>query len=288
MKKTEQQQQAKHLYLQTNLSKTEIANLLNVSRVSLNFWIREGNWDRLKKSAIHLPSLLAENCYHIVARLTEHLLSERRILTPVNSKEADTLHKLTMTISKLKNRSTLNESMEMFAFFLEGLRKKAPDLANQVMPFVDDYLSSRADIYATSLQPASFNEQGLIPTQTPDLKEIQLDMKDIFDWETENLKSIDVEELQQLAHHDNTTYRINGNEGTPDYLKDSPVLTPDEKGSKTASKTENNEGGAPHSQPRVQFGSDHSTLKEAIRRMYVQDKEEKFRREYEDSEDEAA
>ncbi len=107
--------------------------------------------------------MLAENCYHIVGHLTEHFLSERRLTNPVSNKDADTLHKLTMTINKLKNRSTLNESMEMFGYFLEMLRSKNAKLAEEVMPYIDEHMSSRAGIYAHHVQPDSFTHMGRLP-----------------------------------------------------------------------------------------------------------------------------
>jgi hypothetical protein len=61
----EKKQQAKHLFLQSELTKSQIAGLLNVSRRSLSYWVKEGDWQRLKDSATHLPAILAENCYHI-------------------------------------------------------------------------------------------------------------------------------------------------------------------------------------------------------------------------------
>ncbi len=83
----EKKQQARNLFFQTELTKSQIATLLGISRRSLTYWIKEGSWQRLKKSAAHLPAILAENCYHLIGNLTEHYLSERRLTNPVSSKE---------------------------------------------------------------------------------------------------------------------------------------------------------------------------------------------------------
>jgi transposase-like protein len=112
------QAQAQKLYFQSDLSKTEISEMLGIPRRTLHYWIREKNWDRIKRSAAQMPSLLAENIYHIIARFTQQLLGEDRINRPITRHEADTLHKLVLTISKLKARTTLNESMEMFGTFM--------------------------------------------------------------------------------------------------------------------------------------------------------------------------
>src|ERR1022692_1695098 len=111
--KLEQQQQAQQLYFQTDLSKSEIAGLLGISRSSLHSWVRENQWDRIKKSAQNMPSLIAENCYMIMSHLTDSILSETRIMRPVTKQETDSLKSLSTTIKNLKNRSTVNESLEM-------------------------------------------------------------------------------------------------------------------------------------------------------------------------------
>ena len=70
----EQKIKAKDLYFQTNLTKTQIAESLQISRTALYNWIKTENWERLKFSAEHIPAVLAENCYHILGTLTEHHL----------------------------------------------------------------------------------------------------------------------------------------------------------------------------------------------------------------------
>ena len=196
----EKQQQAKNLYFQSDLNKTQIADLLDVSRHSIHYWVKENNWQRLKKSAAMMPSIIAENCYMIMDNFTQSLLSEFRIKRPITRQEADTLHKLTLTIGKLKKRSTINESMEMFAYFMENINKKAPELAEQVQPFVDDYIASQASVYTDALKPEYFNQFGLIPQQEPDYEENKADAQDIWHWNED--KDAPVIDARDLAYMD--------------------------------------------------------------------------------------
>lgn len=107
-------------------------------------------------------------------------------MRPVTYKEADTLHKLTLTINKLKNRTTLNENMEMFAYFMELVRAKAPGLVPQVQPIVDEYISARGSVYLNQLMPGECNSMGYLPVEEKDNTEERLDMADVFAWEMEN------------------------------------------------------------------------------------------------------
>jgi hypothetical protein len=144
----EQQNKARKLFLQTDLTKTEIANALGIPRRTLHHWIKENNWEFQKQCASQMPVAIAENCYHILANYTEQLLSPERRDVLLSHKEAETIHKLTVTISKLKNRATLSENMELFNTFLHSLHATAPDVAAAVTPFVNSYLAAGAAILA--------------------------------------------------------------------------------------------------------------------------------------------
>ena len=140
-----------------------------------------------------MPSLLAENIYHIIARFTQQLLGEDRINRPITRHEADTLHKLVLTIGKLKARTTLNESLEMFGTFMETVNHRSPEMAQQITPFVDDYIAARAATNIRELRPDNMNDLGLIPKQEAILTEEQLDMQDIMEWTEAGNMPIDID-----------------------------------------------------------------------------------------------
>lgn len=166
---------AQNLFFRTGLSKTEIAEILNVSRRTIYLWSRRGDWERLRLSAQHLPSIVTEECYYILAHLTRHLLSEAREGIPATFREAETMHKIALTINKIRNRSTLNESMEFFTHFLQGLKSKDPALAERVLPHVEQHITSRRDVYIGDFLPPGYNEQGYIPKKPLDVAERNLD-----------------------------------------------------------------------------------------------------------------
>lgn len=141
--KQENQEKAKELYFQTNMTKAEIADSVGVCRRTILRWCKEDNWDKLRESSRIMPALVAEKCYFVLNNMLTRMVDESSYL-PVTLKEAQTVHYLAATIKKLKNRSTINESMEMFNFFLEGLKKKDPALAAQMLPQVEEYLASRS------------------------------------------------------------------------------------------------------------------------------------------------
>jgi hypothetical protein len=176
----EKKHQAKTLFFQSGLNNSQIATLLNVSRRSISTWVKEGDWNRLKQSAKYLPSMLAENCYHIIGHLTESYLSESRLTNPVTFKEVEALHKLTITAKKLQNRCTLNENMELFGYFMEMVSQRNPELARTIHPYIDEFISARASVYTQHIQPDTFNSMGRMPVPEENDEEKRLDRQEEY------------------------------------------------------------------------------------------------------------
>jgi hypothetical protein len=183
--KLEQQQQAQRLYFQTDLSKTQIADALGISRRSLHYWIRDNNWERLKKNVQHIPVTLAENCYYIMGHLTNSILSEGRADNPVTPQEVNMLYKLTLTINRLKARSTTNESMETLARLTDNINKSDPKLAADLQPHINDYIAVCAGTDANTFIPDRFNSSAHIPEARQNSEEENLDREDLAAWAEE-------------------------------------------------------------------------------------------------------
>jgi DNA-binding XRE family transcriptional regulator len=177
--KNEQREQAKEMYFQSNYSKSEIAEKLGVNRKTILFWSRQDNWDRLKRSARTVPSLVAEKCYFLIDQFADKLLSDANPYSNFGLKDAQTIHLLASTIKKLKNRSTINESMEMFSFFLPGLNRRSPELAEQITPMIEEYIEIRRNAETNDFLPEDFNSDGTLPFP---IKESDEKIKDEKDW----------------------------------------------------------------------------------------------------------
>jgi hypothetical protein len=173
--KNEQQQQAKHLYFQSSLNKTQIAELLGVNRRTVMLWVQQGNWDRLKLSSQHLPSMVVEKCYYMLNHYLDNLLAANGTISTFGPKEASAINQLATAIKKVRNRSAVNESMEMMSFFLDDVRRKDPNMAEAIMPFIEQYIAKRKDTNLADFLPANFNDQGFVNEPTDDIMEQWLD-----------------------------------------------------------------------------------------------------------------
>ncbi len=183
---SEKKAQAKELYFQSTLNKTQIADTVGVPRRTLHFWIKKDNWDRLKNSAEHLPAIMVENVYHILGNYTRSMLSADNYDQSLTRDQAEILYKLTNTLKKLKDRSSLNDSMEMFALFQDGLRRENPDLAGALKPYIERYMSKRSRIYQHHLIPADFNSDCRMKLKGSNEEENRLDYFDMNLWQSED------------------------------------------------------------------------------------------------------
>jgi hypothetical protein len=176
--KNDQRDAAMNLYFQTVLTKTEIAAKVGVTRKTVLFWSQQGNWDKIRMSARTMPALVAEKCYHLIDQYTRSLLTEGAATSTLQLKHAQTIHLLASTIKKLKNRSTVNESMEMFNFFLDGLSRRDPALSHQVAPYIEEYITIREHAETNDFLTDEFNKDGLIPYPDKAMQEKDHDEKD--------------------------------------------------------------------------------------------------------------
>jgi DNA-binding XRE family transcriptional regulator len=178
--KDQQQEKAKELYFQTNMSKTAIAENIGVARKTVLFWAKQGNWDQLRMSARNMPSLVAEKCYYLINQYLESLLVDGTAnkYCTLQLRHAQTIHLLATTIKKLKNRSTVNESMEMFNFFLDGLNRRDPELAEKVAPQMEEYIRIRKNCDTNDFLLEEFRQDATLPYPEEEIKESWQDEKD--------------------------------------------------------------------------------------------------------------
>ena len=126
-------------------------------------------------------------------------------------KHAQTIHLLASTIKKLKNRSTVNESMEMFNFFLESLSSKDPALAAQVAPEIEEYIEKRKTADTTDFMLEGFRNDGKLPYPEKEYME----------------KFIDNQEIEEI-NHDIEEYLNQRNQTTPATSNPESVMQPTE------------------------------------------------------------
>ncbi len=221
--KTTQHENARNLYLQTSLSKTQIAELLGVSRTTIYNWANQGNWERLRKSAQHMPAIISEKLYYVLGHVADSLLSEHRVMKPCTRSEAETIYKLTLSINKLKNRATLNESMESFQSLLDQVKHTDPKLAEQMAPHMSEYFTRQSSIYSYTHAPANFNSMGFTPVPSVNQDDAKLDLQERFRMEQEEMDAMYPPYTEEQAQAADAEDAANGQAEMTDEEKEAAI-----------------------------------------------------------------
>jgi len=157
--------QAHDLYFQTDMPQTQIAELLNVNRKTLYLWMKEGNWQQVKRSARHTPSILAEQYYRQLAAINDKIDAREDQPYPTRE-EAEIIRKLTLTIGRIKTGQTMSEHIETMTRFMEQLKTEAPALVKEILPYTDSFIkkakqpSTQQEVLAELLEEKRLAMQG--------------------------------------------------------------------------------------------------------------------------------
>ena len=136
---------ARQLYL-SGMELQEIAEKVNVSRVTLSRWVKEGGWKEARAAKnVTRPELV-----------NKLLLAIDNLITQVNESGdpnaigtlADKLSKLSATIEKLDKKANVVDAIEVFMAFSKWLEFRSqtdPDVTPELMRVINKY----QDMYIT-------------------------------------------------------------------------------------------------------------------------------------------
>lgn len=131
---------AKTLYLsEKGITQKEIASRVGVTEATVSKWVREEGWERLKTSVIGGREDLL-GWLHAQLNAIREAVETREENNYVNSKEADTITKLTNAIKKLETETNIAHKVEVGQQFLVWLRATDPDKALEFLPLFDAFI----------------------------------------------------------------------------------------------------------------------------------------------------
>ncbi|WP_312078371.1 helix-turn-helix transcriptional regulator [Chryseobacterium sp.] len=178
LKKTEQKEYAKFLFTEKNLTQKEIAEKVGVTEKTLAKWISENDneWKKLKTSLITTKPAQIKSLYEQLERINEtiqtrpvvydvpaHYLKPIKVKNadgsesleyqkytetdfPVkignfpNSKDSDTIVKITNAIAKLEAETSIGDSVNVGMEFCEFVRDIDFKLAQQINGYFDMFI----------------------------------------------------------------------------------------------------------------------------------------------------
>ncbi|MES2701292.1 MAG: hypothetical protein V4649_01580 [Bacteroidota bacterium] len=213
--KNDKRQQAKSLWFQSGLNKTEIAKRLGVNRRTVMLWVQEGNWDRLRTSAQHMPAMVTEKCYMLLDHYATHLMTSNAEISTFGPRQANAINAMATSIKKLRTRAATNEAMEMFNYFIEYVRRTDPEMLEFVIPLAEGYIKSREDVEASAFMPAGFDHYGFSIHPEKEILEKWADEDECKLMEKEYRLAREQEESKQQGEREDTEKPLHKHDATP-------------------------------------------------------------------------
>lgn len=140
MKSSEKKEWAKLLYVKERLSQKEVAAKVVVSTVTMNKWVKAGNWDALRQSMLVTREEQLRRMYMQMEELNTAIMGRKEGERFANSKEADILSKLTVSIRTLESEASIADIMEVAKRLLAYLRPVNAQKAQELALVFDDFI----------------------------------------------------------------------------------------------------------------------------------------------------
>ncbi|MBD9165896.1 MAG: DDE transposase family protein [Parabacteroides johnsonii] len=134
---------AKMLYLNEHITQKEIAERVNVNKMTIGKWVKEGKWEEMKTAVSITKKEQLANLYRQIAEINKAILGRpegERYATP---KEADAINKLAAAIEKLEKETGIADIISVSKGFLDWLRKTDIDKAKELSSYFDAYIKDR-------------------------------------------------------------------------------------------------------------------------------------------------
>lgn len=141
LRKAQEQEFAKALYLAGTLTQKDIATRISVTEKTLMRWIAVGKWDNLKKSLLTTKQNQLSFLYDQLDFLNTEIA--KRDFKVALGKEADTIIKLTAAINRLETETSVGDTVEVARHFIEFVRPQDLELAKKITNLFDVYIISK-------------------------------------------------------------------------------------------------------------------------------------------------
>lgn len=143
-KKKAEEALARELYMNTDKSLKEIAEIVKVSQNTLGEWSKSGQWETLKTARSITKPQLVSNYYSAIKQIQDNIAARKVPDNVPTPKEADVLAKIHAQVQRLESKSSLSDYIEAYEGFLKFMLNKKPDLAREIAPYLYEFCEVKA------------------------------------------------------------------------------------------------------------------------------------------------
>lgn len=133
------QEQARDLYLQSDLTKQQIADILSIDRKTLYLWIRNNHWDKVKVAARQAPAIIQQDFYNHISAINSKIYSRDDRMPTLQ--EVEMLRKL-YTMVKGMDDVHVGGYYQSFQDLITFIADVDRDLGKQVTGYADTYINT--------------------------------------------------------------------------------------------------------------------------------------------------
>lgn len=140
---TQKKEWARLIYTTEGLNGKQTAQKVGVSAKTMSQWVTQGKWDDLKASLIISKEQQLRRIYAQINEINNDIETREVGKRYANSKEADTLVKLTSAAKTLETESGLSSIIEAFMGFNDWLRLLDLKQAQEFLKLQDQYIKTK-------------------------------------------------------------------------------------------------------------------------------------------------
>lgn len=137
---TQKREWAQMLFTSADLTQKEIAVKVGVSEKSMSKWVNDGQWDKLRKSLLTTKSEQLRMLYDQLQTLNSFIKDSTGY---ANSKEADSILKLTAAIKNLETETSVGQIIEVATQFIRFVQVDDLVASQQITLLFDAYIKER-------------------------------------------------------------------------------------------------------------------------------------------------
>lgn len=143
LRKTEAQEYAKVLFLDTNQKLTiiEISDRVGVRPNTVSNWIKKGEWEKLRKSLMVTRQKMIADLYDQLEWLNNDIRG--RDIKVATSKEANTIAVITTSIKRLETETSVAEIYEVATSFCDFIKPQDFELYKKLIPLFDIFINTK-------------------------------------------------------------------------------------------------------------------------------------------------
>lgn len=140
MTRDQQKDFAKLLYVNERLIQKEVAERTGVSLTTINKWVQDGKWERLRHSLLVTRNEQVATLYRQLESLTNMVESAQEGIP--DSKQADTIVKITSAIRNLETETSIADIVQVCIKLSEFVRSNMPEHAKSLTDICDGFIKS--------------------------------------------------------------------------------------------------------------------------------------------------